>query len=401
MHAYTIAFVESTARMGGVEFSTLYLVQHLGQCWKAFVICPEDGDLPLACRSAGVPVYILPHLPLHSTSIGIGNHWRLPNPAAWVWDLAVVFQAARGLAPFLAQARPDLVVTKGMFSHFYGGLAAKWLGIPCIWHVQDFVSERFFGIYRRIFGLVARWLPDHVIVDGGPIAWQLPQALQERITVIHNGVDTEVFRPDVDGREVRQELGIPSDALVIGHVARMTPWKGQHHLLEAFLQIAPEFPKAYLLFVGSSVLGKDTYEHRLRRRALESRFSDRVIFAGFRNDLPQVLAAMDIFVFTSVEKDTSPLAFLSAMAAGKPIIATSIPGVRELVRDGVDVLLVAPGDVSGLSKALRHILTDASLRARLGKEAREKAVREFSVQRFAQRCCDVFRSVLAAHLEAC
>ena len=167
----TVYFVESAAAMGGVQFSTLYLVQHLNSTlWESIVVCPEEGDLTEACRRSGIAVHILNCPTLRSTSFRLGNTARLPNPLAWAWDGWAMLVAARRLARFLKQVNPDLVVTKGLFSHFYGGLAARQLGIPCVWHVQDFISERFRKIYQRLFGQAARWMPDHIIVDSASIS---------------------------------------------------------------------------------------------------------------------------------------------------------------------------------------------------------------------------------------
>jgi glycosyltransferase involved in cell wall biosynthesis len=386
MEPKPIIFVEVAAGMGGVEFSTLYLAQQLDRaCWQPIVVCPQEGTLPEACRQAGVAVQIVPRPALRSTSVQIGGNRRLPNPLAWGWDVGVVLAAARKLSDFLAAHRPALVVTKGLLAHFYGGLAARWQGIPCLWHLQDFISERFGGIYRRFFGQVAYWLPDYIIVDGQPIARQLPKALQHRIEVIYNGVDTSIFRPGLDGRSIRKMFNIPPDALVIGHVARITPWKGQHYLLEAFARLAMEYPSSYLLFVGSPLFDNDLYEQALRRRVQALGLSERVIFAGYRTDLAQVLAAMDIFAYTSVEKDTSPLSLLSAMAMGLPVVAFSIEGIREVIGDTAAGVLAPVGQVDTFAQALTHLLNNAGERQQLAQAARRRAEMEFSLGQYVSR----------------
>jgi glycosyltransferase involved in cell wall biosynthesis len=379
----TVYFVESATAMGGVQFSTLYLVQHLDPTqWEPIVICPDEGDLAEACRNSGIAVHILNCPTLRSTSFRIGHSTaRLPNPVAWVWDGWATVVATRRLARFLKQANPDLVVTKGLFSHFYGGLAARQLGIPCIWHVQDFISERFWKIYQRLFGQVARWMPDHIIVDGASISRQLHRTVQDRISIIHNGVDTEVFRPDVDGEVIRREVGIPMDAMVIGHLGRMTPWKGQHYLLEAFARIAAVMENVYLLFVGAPVFDSNTYQRELVNLTSKLGLSDRVKFAGYRHDIPFVLASMDVFAFTSVEKDTSPLALLSAMSSGLPIVAFDIEGVKELLPSD-EQLLVPVGQVNALAWSITKLLSNAALRRRLATAARRRAETEFGVDKY-------------------
>ncbi|MBL6980695.1 MAG: glycosyltransferase [Anaerolineales bacterium] len=375
--------------MGGVEFSTLYLAQHLDDsCWIPLVICPREGDLPVACQAAGVPVRILERPTLYSSSIRVSGDRRVPNPLAWVWNMGAILASARNLVLFLKVERPSLIVTKGLFAHIYGGLAARWAHIPCTWHLQDFISERFLGVYRRVFGLLVHRLPSKIIVDGSSIARQLPESIQNQISVIFNGVDTDVFRPGLDGRQVRQELEIPLDALVIGHVARLTPWKGQHYLLDAFAYLASENPQSYLLLVGAPVFDNDTYERLLRRRSVELGLQNRVIFAGFRRDLPQVLASMDIFAYSSVEKDTSPLVLLSAMAAGLPVVAFDIEGVREVIGD--QGLLVPVAQTKSFSDALGNLLVDENLRRELSSAARLKAISNFSLKQYVLAMQEIF-----------
>ncbi len=377
--------------MGGVQFSTLYLAQHLDSTlWQPVVVCPQEGDLTRACRSSGVAVRILDCPRLRSTSFQIGRDFaRLPNPLNWAWDSWATFVAARKLTHLLRQVKPDLIVTKGLFSHFYGGLAARQLGIACVWHVQDFISERFWKLYQRFFGQLARWIPDHVVVDGASISRQLPQTVQDRLTVVHNGVDTSVFRPGLDGQSIRQSLGIPGEAMVVGHVGRMTPWKGQHYLLEAFASVSAATENVHLLFAGAPVFDSDAYQRGLVSLASRLGISDRVKFAGYRHDLPVVLAAMDVFAFTSVEKDTSPLTLFSAMSSGLPVVAFDIEGVREVLPPG-EQILVPVRDVDALARSIEKLVLDHALRRRLAASARRLAESEFGIERYVSRMQNVF-----------
>jgi glycosyltransferase involved in cell wall biosynthesis len=385
-----IVFVECAAAMGGVQFSTLYLVQHLDPArWKPIVVCPEEGDLINACRCLGIQAQVLEQPKLRSTSFRIGNDIRFPNPLAWLWDGVATLVAVRRLARFLQQTTPHLVVTKGLFSHFYGGMAARKLGVPCIWHVQDLISERFFGFYERAFGLAARLLPDRIIADGAAIGRQL-RCVEDRVSIILNGVDSNVFHPGIDGAGVRTELDLPDGAIVIGHVGRMTPWKGQHYLLEAFARIAREVPNAYLVFVGDPVFDTDSYQNKLLKLTADLGLADRVRFAGYRHNLAEVLASMDVFAFTSVEKDTSPLTLLSAMATGLPIVAFAIEGVRELIDEDEQLLLVRPRKTEALAELLLRLLSDPDLRRRLSTSVRRLAESEFSLERHVTNMEQVF-----------
>jgi len=377
-----ILFIESVAEMGGVEFSTVYLASHLEPAhWSVTVLCPGEGSLASACREAGLQVemHSLPVFVSISFRIGRSDR-RFPNPLAWIRNAWYVILGVFHFYQALRRSRPDLIVTKGLYAHFAGGMAGKLAATRCVWHVQDLISESLGGFYCRLFSLAASLLPDVIAVDGRSIARQLPKSLQDRVHVVLNGVDVEIFRPCIDAQPVRSELGIPQDAVVIGHVARLTPWKGQHHLLEAFTQIVRTHPDTFLLLVGSALFDNDSYEYRLHQRTRELDLDGKVIFAGFRNDLPQVLNAMDIFAYPSVEKDTSPLALISALACGLPVTAFDIDGTREVL-EGTG-LLVSPRDEQGLVDALAHLLCDQSLRKRLAVASREQAVRRFSLEQY-------------------
>jgi glycosyltransferase involved in cell wall biosynthesis len=393
----TIVFIESAAAMGGVQFSTLYLVESLNKAeWKPIVVCPEEGDLTRACREAGVEVHVLAQPRLRSTSVRTGRSSRsarLPNLFAWLWNAYLMTVIVSRLRTLLSQAAPDLIVTKGLSSHFSGGWAARKLGIPCVWHVQDLISERNFGIYRRAFALAARLLPQQIIADGLAIKHQLPAAVRRRTAVVHNGVDTNVFRPGLDGSGVRQELGIAKDHLVVGHAGRITPWKGQHYLIEAFARIAADHPNVSLLLAGSPVFDNDAYERKLLGLTAQLGLQDRIKFAGYRHDLPGVLAAMDVFAFTSVEKDTSPLALLSALSCGLPIAAFNIEGVAELVKN--DECLLSPvAGIEELAASLKMLLGNADLRRRLGAKARKLAVEKLSLSLYTSRMQQIFMDLI-------
>ena len=375
-----VTLIESAKDMGGVEFSTLYLVSHLDPAlWTVTVVCPGEGKLSSACRNAGVPIVIVPLPRLFSTSFRVGKaDMRLPNLLAWIWDCIAVLVVANRLRRYISQNATNLVVTKGIYAHLCGSLAARKAGVKCIWHVQDFISERWGGLYRRIFGLFARILADHIVVDGTPIAGQLPGDVQNRVSVIFNGVDVNEFKPDLDSSQIRYEFSLASDDIVIGNVARITPWKGQHFILDAFAGLADRYPRLRLLFVGASTFDDDRYEKYLRSKTEELGLNDKVIFTGFRSDLPEVLASMDIFAYSSVEKDTSPLALISAMACGLPIVAFDIAGIREVLNGAG--LLVPVANADEMAFALESVIADEDLWIKLGRLSRAKAMSSFRLR---------------------
>ena len=381
--------------MGGVQFSTLYLASHLpNERWLPIVGSPAEGKLTAACQDAGLVTAIIPYPEPKPTSLRISrDDRRIPDPFAWMLNTRSIEVARRQALTLIRNFRPDLVITKGLFSHIYGGLASRQADVPCIWHMQDFISERHFGIYRRTLAPFAHWLPAMIITDGSPIAEQLPASVQDKTRVVLNGVDTDMFQPGGEGSTLRFEFNIPSDALIIGHAARFTPWKGQLYLLDAYASLTPQFPNSRLMLVGAPVFDNDNYFNQLRKRTIELGIESHVIYTGFRDDLPQALAAMDIFAYPSIEKDTSPLALLSAMASGLPVVAFDIPGVREVVDKAG--LLVPNRDVDALSRGMARLLSQADLRQVISRKSRQRALQAFSLERHVKMMGTLFEQCLS------
>ncbi len=392
----TIVILESSAAMGGIQHTTLALVRKLDRArWNPIVICPEDGDLPAACRQCGVSVEVLPLPPMLSTSVWIGRSRKLPNPAAWVWDTAAILVAAKVAADRFRNVRPTLIVTKGLLCHFYGALAARYARVPCIWYIQDLVSPRFCGAYTKLFGKAAKHLPTSIAAIGPQIVGQLPPELRGRVKIVYNAVDLSVFRGSENRNQIRSELGVPSGAFVIGQVARLTPWKGQHHLLDAFSKIAAARPSAHLVFVGAPLFGEARYETWLRRRVSILGLEKRVIFAGHRHDIVEVLAALDLFAYCAVEKDICNLSLLEAMASHLPIVAFDIPGIREAIVSEQEGILVPVAEVGQLANEIGRLIDSPEFCLRLGEAARDRVRRQFSLDRHVARMEETFLQVLS------
>jgi glycosyltransferase involved in cell wall biosynthesis len=204
------------------------------------------------------------------------------------------------------------------------------------------------------------------------------------VEVIRNGVDVRRFGREPDP-EVRAELAGGSRELLVLTTARLDPQKGVDILLRAARDVEGA------RFV---VAGEGEERDRLEREAAALGLGERVRFLGRREDVPALLAAADAFVLPSRFEGT-PLALIEAMAAGKPIVASAIPGTDELVTDGETGLLVPPDDAGALAAALRRVVSDAGLRARLAAAARFRAETDFSAVRTTRRVTGVYDTLLA------
>jgi glycosyltransferase involved in cell wall biosynthesis len=389
-----LTIVEQESQMGGVEYSTLYLAGALDRTrYAPLVIAPAPGPLAENCARRGVPTQIVPRPWFRSASYRVGSR-TLADPLAILANPGRLAQAARQIERLLRTQHTDLVLTKGLLTHFYAGLAALRLGIPCIWHVQDEVpAGRAFGLYLRLLQFASRQLADAVIGDAASISRQFGD--HRRVFTVYNGLDTSEYAPGLSRGSLRAELGIADDALLVGNLARLTDWKGQHVLIDAFNQAAPLFPAARLVLIGSPLFDSDHYERRLRALAADGPAAERIHFAGYRTDTAASLASLDIYVHPSLRKDTAPLALLSALSTGLPTIISDVPGMVEVVDPDESALVVPAGDPAALADQLIGLLAQPARRAQLATNARADALRRFSIQAHAAAMAGIFEEVLS------
>lgn len=211
----------------------------------------------------------------------------------------------------------------------------------------------------------------------------------DRIVSIRNGMDVAAFDAEVDAREVRAELGFSGEDRVAILIGRFAPRKGHDFALRALALARERVPGIRMLFAGDGEL-----EGELKAEAGKLGVSDRVLFAGFRRDVPRLLAASDLLMLPS-EDECLPLVILEAMAARLPVVATDVGGISEAVVDGVTGLLVRPRDAEGLASALATVLGDGARARSMGEEGRRKVESEFSLETTAAAVFKVYEELLS------
>lgn len=270
----------------------------------------------------------------------------------------------------------------------FGRLAARRVGAKLVLH-EHFADPRMPG-YQAVADRILAGLTDRAIAVSASTRDFLVEQRHvpaDKVRLIWNGAPLEEFgapRPD-RAAAVRRELGLPEQAVVVGIVGRLSEQKGHRYLLDAFA--AARTPEARLLVVGDG----DRLQS-LERQARELRLGDRVTFAGHRTDIPDVLAALDVFCIASTYEGT-PLALFEAMAAGRAIVSTAVDGCREVLVDGETGLLVPPADPARLATALERIVEDAALRRRLADSARKASVR-YDIQECVRQMEALYDDVL-------
>ncbi len=215
-----------------------------------------------------------------------------------------------------------------------------------------------------------------------------------RVVTLHDAIDTERFSPGrADGRSVREEFGIPGETTLIGFAGRFSPGKGHEEFLEAAAALSAERSGLAFLIVGEASYGEENYAEKIRRMSEELGLGRLLRFAGFRRDMPDVMAAFDIFAFPS-HAESFGLVLIEAMAMERPVVSTNCDGVLDIMVDGETGLYVRPKRPGELAASLRRLVDDPELRRKMGKAGRERVVRLFDKRNQITRLEDLYAGAL-------
>ena len=328
--------------MGGVQHSTLLLAEYLKlkDGVNVEVLLPNPGPLSRLLTEKSVPIKFYNPVEYKSTAISIQNdQLRIPNPFFWIWNMIGIgintFKIRKNIS-----SNTDLLISKGLVNHFTSVIASKLLKIPIIIHLQDLITDRYYGLFTFIFKQFSKMCSNYIVCDGNMIQQSLGSDLKPKSIVVLNGIKTADFkRDDILRLDIRNEFNISKDAYVIGHIARITSWKGQRQLITAFHEFSQSNKNTYLLLIGSPLFDNDQYYNSIIKLVDELSLRDKVIMPGYRNDLQALFSAMDLFLYPSMNKDTSPLSLLSAISSGLPVGMSNIKSLSEImdVCPGIDV----------------------------------------------------------------
>ena len=332
--------------------------------FECHVVVPAEPPLRAELEAAGAEVHVVP-MERISTSHGVGT-WA---GYAAGWPVAV-----GRIARLVRRLHVDVVHTNSLHS-WYGWAAARLTGRPHVWHAREIVVQS--GAALRVEQVLTRHFATTVIAMSQAIADQLPGT---DAVVIHETVDPAEFSPSRAGR-FRADAGVPDDAPLVGFAGRIDTWKGVDVLLDAFPAVRERVPDARLVLMGGPVVGKEDYAAGLEARAAAL---DGVTWLGVRDDVPDVLADLDLFVMPSTEPEPYGLVAVEALASGTPVVMTDAGGPREIAAAAEPgaATLVAPRDAPALAAGIADTLERAG-RSTAGARATRPVLRRPEPERFA------------------
>ncbi len=342
---------------GGGEISLLNLLERIDRTlFEPVLILPERGGMEKPASEMGIPVRFV-------------SVESLKSPVA-PYRLA---SAVGGFSAILKAEKADIVhVNATARRALCAGVAAKICHIPAILHVRIIDSD---GLLDK---MLLRLYP-RVIANSKATAERFSgiRGADAKVSVVHNPVDTTKFKKMPLNRDVRASLGAGEGDVLAGVVGWLHEFKGHRYFIDAAANLAD---KANIKFV---IVGDGPFRSELEAQASSSPAGKRVVFAGQRSDMPEVMNALDILVLSSLREHFGRV-LIEAMACGKPVVATNAGGVPEIVVDGETGLLIPPRDPLSLASAIGRLAEDSPLREKMGRAGAERAENFFSAERHAE-----------------
>ncbi len=365
----TVMFVHGITEIGGAERELLRILDRLSDFkYRALVVCPERGPLHDE----------LSHRKIETRSVPFPA-WRklrsYPRRPA----------AVRCLRNVIVAERPDLLHVNDIWWVPQTLRASTESAIPILAHVRQKIEPQ--KVRRYELEKVDRVLP---------VARQIQRSLEaggvrpERLSTLHSGIDIGDVPDDQDGSEIRRRFGIPGSAPLLGTVANLFPRKGYDVMLRALPAILNAVPDIHYLIVGG---GDASYEKSLRSLVGNLGLDHRVHFAGFQESIYPYLAAMDLYV-QPAHMEGLPIAVLEAMAMRKPVVATFVGGLPEVVEDGQTGYLVGPGDPGALAQASLKLLSEPGRGKDMGIQGRTRVEKSFTIETMMRELINGYNDLL-------
>jgi glycosyltransferase involved in cell wall biosynthesis len=309
-------------------------------------------------------------------------------PCNGKFDMKVVSK----IKQYVIKEKIDIVHCHGYKSNIYG-LLSSWKRVPIVATNHNWLTSRLrLKIYCYLDSLWIR-LFNRIVAVSEQIASDMMKygVPSRKIEIIDNGIDLERFNVDTSAINVRRELGLDYNHRVIGAIGHLGYEKGYHYLLKAAGAIVHKEEAVKFLIVGDGILRSN-----LGELVAELGIKDSIIFAGYRNDIPEILSVMDIFVISSI-KEGLPMVLLEAMASAKPVIATKVGAIPKVIQHGKTGILVNPRDVSALTREIRLLLNDCQKARELGLNGYNYVKNALSADVMAQKYLSIYTSLVVRH----
>lgn len=378
-----ILFLDHTGQIGGAELFLLEIAQQYRDC---LVVTFEEGPFVEALREAGVSVKCF-------EARDIERFRRTSG-----------IDVALSLAPSLLALLKEITNISADFDLIYANskkaaplalVAGQLARKPVFVHIHDILDKRYFSWWsRNLFVSMTNLMAKMVVANSTATAQAFVElgGAKRKLEIVNNGFDPQKFveeNPD-DLAKLRLELGL-SNGPILGCIGRISEGKGQHVLLEALATLPAN---VQVLLVGSAPFGEEGYLEVLKEQAKSPALTSRVKFAGFRTDVPALINLCDLIIHPAIHPEAFGRSLVEAQLAKRPVIATNIGGIGEIITDRETGLLCKSDDVDDLTNRINELLDDRILREKLVSQGYESATRKFGMQETFKQFDDVISKTL-------
>lgn len=367
MNKINLLLLIATLDVGGAETQLVELAKRLDRERFNILVCclTRGGPLEKHLKDGGINCYIL------------GKRFKL--------DFRVIPQ----LVHLLRREKIDILHTWMFTSNSFGRLAGILVRVPVI-----IASERGVDLWKNKLHLFIDWLFSHFtskiicVSEGVKRFYQEKGRISaDKLTVIYNGIDIKKIE-EGRGERIREEFELGPEDRIVSTVARLAPGKGIEYLLQALPLVIRHFPR-----VKCFIVGQGPEEGKLKELSRQLEISPHTVFTGLRNDIQDIISISEVFVLPSLFEGFSNV-LLEAMALGKPVVATRIPGNDELVIDGKTGILIPPQNPQSLANAILSLLKEPQKGREMGEGGRERIKRHFRLQSTVKKTEELYISLL-------
>lgn len=338
--------------------------------WKSISILPHEGPLVEIMKNLGFDVILIEH--------GVLRRQNL-NPKGLLTLFGQIFSAFFKLSALIKKEKISLIYTNSNANPI-GGLLKLRHGIPHVWHIHEIIERPKW--FKFLLEGYIKGTEDRVICVSQAVINNFSGIKPEKLKLLYNGIGTQPYaKADYD---LKSELGIPENQLLIGMVARVNLWKGQFYFLEIASLLNKKFPNLHFVMAGDAFPGYEYLYDEVRALTQKLELEDSVTNLGFRLDIPEILSGLDIFVLPSILPDPLPTTVLEGMAAAKPVIATRHGGATEMVVEGQTGFLIPWDNAQGAVLAFEKLIESAELRENLGKAGQERVNEYFNQEKYLE-----------------
>ena len=378
----------STSLQGGAELCLLKIAEHFNNSsrFQVITVLPDNRGIVNKYYQAGIPICIIRFERLRK----IKSLWI--QLCYIFYFLCLIFKIFK----IIREEHVELIHVNEIID-FQGLIAGKLARIPTVCHVRVIVEQ---PIAKRIFVWILEHFANRVICVSQAVKKRMfegEKISQEKIRVVYDGgPDSTIFEPNkYNGNIIREEFGIGNEVFLIGFVSKIVEINGQIYLVEAANKLYRKgFHDIYYMFVGGKVDGHEAYFQEIRSLIESYGLENQFIWAGFREDVPQIMESCDILLNLPICEHSFPGVVLEAMAMEKPVIAFQSGGIPEQFVGGRSGYLVPKGDIDLLVGRILNLYNNPDKRYEIGKNAREHLLKNFSLNRHFRGIEEIYNRLL-------